>query len=137
MPSASSGDAARPRARVLLLEHDPDLREILIELFAYEQVAVTLCASFAELRAAVAAHPGAVVVSDSWSTAGNRAVSAAQRAQLVALSRTAVVILTTGRAWGLTSPANEFGTVSVLAKPYDLDQLMRLIWSATAPGAGT
>ncbi len=136
MQSARGRSQVRPRSRVLLLEDQPELRDVLLELLEDEDVDVTLCASLAELRLAVVAHPGAVVVTDSWSQTDSTVLSAEQRADLIALGKSAPVIVTTGRAWATTSEEGELGNVIILPKPYDLDQLVQLVRSATTPDAG-
>jgi len=117
-----------PRTYVLLLEDDVALRDVLIELFQEEEIDVTPCTSLGELQAAVAVHPGAVVVSDSWSAHDASALGDEHRAEIVALGETGHVILTTGRTWAQCSGAGEFGaSVVILQKPYDIERLIVLV----------
>ena len=53
-----------PRPRVLLLEDDPALMELLGELFADEDLDVTRCDDLAGLWGAVRNHPHAIGVAD-------------------------------------------------------------------------
>jgi DNA-binding response OmpR family regulator len=130
LPAARS---ACPTAHVLLLEDDAATRGLLLDLFNDEGIEVTVCGSLRTLQSAVTSHPGAVVVSDSWSGVDNRAISQQLRAEIMALGSNAPVIPTTGRSWGNNIRSGEFGNVIVLPKPYDLDELMVLIRSAWHP----
>ncbi len=134
MSDSASSPVGIPPGHVLLLEDDSATRGLLLDLFNDEGIEVTVCGSLGELQSAVTSHAGAVVVSDSWSGVDNRAISQQQRAELMALGRSARVILTTGRSWGNNIGSGEFGNVIVLPKPYDLDELMALIRSAQASG---
>jgi len=123
--------------RVLLLEDDVVLRDILLDLFRDEGMAVTQCTSLAGLCAAVAAQPGAVVVTDSWSETDTLALGPEQRAEIMALGRATAVILITGQGWARGTAPGEFGTsVIVLPKPFDVDRLLLLVRSGAAGRGG-
>jgi DNA-binding NtrC family response regulator len=130
LQSAGGATQSRSRSRILLLEDNAALRGVLLELLADEALDVTLCTSLAELRLAVAAHPGAVVVTDSWYQTDSTVLSAEQRIDLIALGQSAPVIVTTARAWATVGEVGELGNVVILPKPYDLDRLMLLVRSA-------
>ena len=121
-----------PRARVLLLEDDPPLLAVLRDLFALEDINVTRCDSLADLQAAIARCPKAVVVSDSWARGDHQTLSAGHRAEILALNARAAVILTTGRTWATDPAQNDLGTVVVIPKPYDLDRLLAAVRTALA-----
>ena len=57
-------------SRVILLEDDVGLRDVLLELFSDEGFEVDACTTLDEIYTALQQHPGAVVVADSW-TAGD------------------------------------------------------------------
>jgi DNA-binding NtrC family response regulator len=122
------------RLRVVLFEDDPILAAVLLEVFADEDIDVSRCESLDEIHCAVRQYPGAVVVSDSWSSTLSVKLGEAERAEIDALARTAAVILTTGRTWGARrGPEWQFGErVLVVPKPYDLDQLMGAVRTAAA-----
>jgi len=115
------------RQRVLLLEDDRPMQSVLRELFGDEGLDVTLCESLAELQAGVKQYPRAVVVSDSWAPGDYQHLSAQQRTEIVALAKTTQVVLTTGRHWAKYSSNSELGTTAIIAKPYNVDNLMGAI----------
>ena len=86
--------------RVILLEDDAGLREVLLELFSDEGFEVDACVTLDEIYTAFKQHPGAVVVADSWTAGDYAQLGQCQRMEIEALGRTAPLILTTGRAWG-------------------------------------
>jgi DNA-binding NtrC family response regulator len=124
------------RARVLLLEDDPVLMDVLREVLEDESLDVTVCTSLGEIKAAIRQFPEAIVVSDSWNEHEHEALSAQQRDEIVALGRTAAVILATGRTWAARSHEGEFGSVVVVQKPYDLTRLIEAIRTALEPDSG-
>lgn len=121
------GEPSMSRQRVLILETDTALQSVLRSLFEREDLDVTVCASLGELQTGIMQYPQAVVVSDSWAQGDYDELSTEHRAEIVALGKTAEVILTTGRTWGLYSRPGELGTVRVIEKPYDLERLMALV----------
>ena len=118
------------RQRVLILEDDAAIEEMLCDVFADENLDVTLCNSLAELRAGIVQYPGAAVVSDSWERGDYLTLSPLHRADLVALAGTSEVVLTTGRQWAKDYPNGALGTVEIVQKPYDLNQLMAAVRAA-------
>jgi DNA-binding NtrC family response regulator len=111
---------------VLLMEDDSALRSVLLELFLDEQLDVTVCDSLAAIYAALEDHPRAVVVTDSWTRARIELGPPEQEA-LLALDAVATVIFTTGRRWAATGSPLWLGNVTLLNKPYDVDDLMLAI----------
>ena len=123
------------RQRVLLLADSQTLADVLCELFGDEDLDVTVCQSLAEVQAAVRQFPLAVVVSDSWANGESQTLSPAHRAEIVALGKTAQVVLTTDRNWAKASLEDgELGTVRVVLKPYALGTLMAAVRAALAAG---
>jgi DNA-binding NtrC family response regulator len=118
------------RQRILLLETDGALQGVLCDLFAYEDLDVTVCNSFAELQAGVSRYPHAAVVSDSWASGDYSTLSPKHRAEIEELARVAEVVLTTGGRWGRLLDDGELGTVAVVEKPYDMDRLMQAVRAA-------
>jgi DNA-binding NtrC family response regulator len=114
--------------RVLLCEHDPIMAWLLVEVFRDEGIEVTTCASLEEINAALREHPQAVVVSDPWSRSVRPDLSADERHAIVELAARARLILTTTRRWALQSEGLSLGDgVTVIAKPFDLDELLRAV----------
>jgi DNA-binding NtrC family response regulator len=122
------------RGRVLLLEDDPALRGLLHELLGLEDFEVVLCESYEAIRAAAATAQGDVVVADFWGTA-QRTLSASGRAQIVELAQLMPVILLTGRSWAYGVTAEELGAWALMHKPFDLDELLKVIGDALQPGS--
>ena len=120
------------RQRILLLEDDTALENVLCDLFGEEDLDVTLCGSLAALQAAVDQYPRAAVVSDSWERGDYQTLSLKHRAEIVALSRTAEVVLTSGRSWVAHSTTGELGGAQIVLKPFDVDFLMTTIRTALA-----
>jgi|SRR5579859_7537030 len=107
------------RPRILLLETDVVLESVLSDIFADENLDVTLCGSPVELRAAVEQFPRAAVVSDSWD-------------RDVDLGAPVEVVLTSLGNWASHTPAGEQGGAQVVAEPFTVEHLMATIRAALA-----
>jgi DNA-binding NtrC family response regulator len=129
--------AGMSRQRVLLLETDSVLQSVLRDLFADEELDVSVCASLVELQTLVSQYPHAAVVSDSWTAGEYQTLSAQHRAEIQALSEVAEVVLTTGADWARHIRRGEFGTVEIVEKPYTMDQLLLAVRAALARAAST
>jgi DNA-binding NtrC family response regulator len=114
----------------LLLAHDAQLAGMLRKLFGDEDLDVTACKSPSELAAGIQRYPGAAVVSDSWASGDYLALSPQHRAEIVALAKSAQVILTTGRSWARYIAPGELNAVEILEKPYDVDRLLAAVQAA-------
>jgi len=108
---------------VLLLEDDPALLSVLLELFMDERIDVTVCRSLADIYAALERDPYGVIVTDSWAHT-RFDLGRQEQETLLALDALAAVVFTTGRRWAQADPPLTLGTVTVLNKPYDVDELM-------------
>jgi DNA-binding NtrC family response regulator len=116
------------RPRVLLYEDDAALASILVTLFSDEQIDVRQCTSLKEIQAALRDDPSAIVVSDSWSHGTDGRITTCDHDEIVALGRIARVIVTTGRSWSAGASSLSLGErVAVIAKPYDIDDLLEAI----------
>jgi DNA-binding response OmpR family regulator len=129
-PSLRSGGG-----RVILLEDDVGLREVLLELFSDEGFEVDACMTLDEIYAALQQHPCAVVVADSWTACDYVELSQGQRMEIEALGRTAPLILTTGRAWGRQIDRHQLPHAMIVVKPYDLGDLLERVGQARRPFA--
>lgn len=115
---------AHPRA--LLLEDDVALRDLLLEAFAGEDIEVTTCDSFRQVREAAARREADLVVADFWG-GSQRTLPPSDREDIRELSSYLPVILVTGRTWAAETTAEELGAHALIRKPFDLDELLRTI----------
>jgi DNA-binding NtrC family response regulator len=115
------------RQRVLVLENDAPLEGVLRDLFGDEGLDVTACKSLTELQAGIQQYPRAAVVSDSWAQGDYLSLSPKHHAEIMALGRSAHVILTTGRDWAKHISEGELGSVEIIEKPYDLARLLAAV----------
>ena len=125
------------RQRVLLLEMDGVLESVLCDMFADEGMDVSVGTSLAELHTLVEQYPHAAVVSDSWIAGEYETLSEQHRAEIVALSQMAPVVLTSGAEWARNIRRGELGPVEIVEKPYTMDQLVRSVRAALARTSGT
>jgi DNA-binding NtrC family response regulator len=117
--------------RVLLCESDVVLANILVELFADEQVDVTLCGSLADIEQALSDYPESVVITDSWMDCRRGQLSRAERAGFDQLADRTAVIVTTAWSWAANAAElNLRPEITVVPKPYDLDQLLNCLRAA-------
>jgi DNA-binding NtrC family response regulator len=117
--------------RVLLCEHDSVLAGILKEVFADEQLDVTECASLDDIECALLEHPGAVVLTDSWTDCRAAELSAEELDGINRLGQRTGVVVATARSWAYK--ACDLGLrpeVTVIPKPYDLDELVEVLRAA-------
>jgi two-component system KDP operon response regulator KdpE len=122
------------RGRVLLLEDDPALRGLLLEVLGLEGFEVLQCDSFDEIRGAAAASQGDIIVADFWGGA-QRTLNETDRAQIRDLTALLPVILLTGRSWASETTASELGARALMRKPFDLDHLLKAIESVLQAGS--
>jgi DNA-binding NtrC family response regulator len=125
-----ANETALSRQRVILLENDAALATVLCDLFADEDLDVSVCATLAEIQARIVQYPRAVVVSDSWETSDYQSLSKRHHSEIVELAQLSEVVLTTGSEWARNSRKGELGTAQIVAKPHDLERLMAAIRAA-------
>jgi DNA-binding NtrC family response regulator len=113
----------RQPARVLLLEDDAALSDVLVEFLASEGFEVAACDSYASLRQALDAATRPIVVADFWG-ASHSTLSACERDQIRELGGFTPTVLLTGRAWADAATADELNVACILSKPVDLDALV-------------
>jgi DNA-binding response OmpR family regulator len=122
------------RGRVLLLEDDPALRGLLLEVLGLEDFDVVQCESYDEIRRAAADELGDLIVADFWGGA-QRTLDEADRQQIRDLTALRPVILLTGRTWASETTAGELGAHALMRKPFDIDNLLEAIESVLQPGS--
>ena len=117
--------------RVLLLEDDVALRDLLLEAFAGEDIDVRTFESFAEIRQAASRAEADIIVADFWG-GSQRTLPDTERDEIRELSSYLPVVLLTGRSWAADTSAQELGARALIRKPFDLDELLRTINEAVA-----
>src|SRR3954452_18443498 len=122
------------RGRILLLEDDPALRGLLLEVLSLEEFDVLQCDSYDEIRRAAANNQGEIIVADFWGGA-QRTLNDDGRQQIRALTELLPVILLTGRTWASETTASELGARALMRKPFDLDHLLVAIEAVLQPGS--
>jgi DNA-binding response OmpR family regulator len=115
--------------RVLLLEDEAALRDVLAEVLLGEGYRVETSRTVGELYRAVGERRGDLVLADVWGP-GQLCLTDADRAQLARLTRRIPVVLMTARCWADDMTAEHVGTRALLHKPFELEELLATI-SAT------
>ena len=118
-----------PHRRALLLEDDAALRELLQEAFATEAIEIRTCESFSEVRDAAARGEANLVIADFWG-GSQRTLPQRDREDIRELCSYVPVILLTGRTWASEMTAEELGAHALIRKPFDLDELLRIVEAA-------
>ena len=127
---------SRDRPRVLLCEPDHSLAWLLVEVLGDEGIEVTSCASLADINARLFEFHGVVVISDSWSRASQPNLSVDDRHAILDLAARSRLIVTTTRQWAHRPEELTLGeSVTVIAKPFDLDVLVSAVMHASARAA--
>jgi DNA-binding response OmpR family regulator len=119
------------RRRVLILEDDVALRGLLEEVLSLEGFEVIACDSFEQIRLGAQSGQGDIIVADFWG-GPQRTLSETGRNEIRELSQLLPIILLTGRTWATEISAEELGARAVMHKPFDLDDLLRVIQATLA-----
>lgn len=117
------------RPRVIVLEDDHSLRDLLLEALAGEGLEVGAAESFEEMRQAAARGDADIVIADFWG-GSQRTLPQSDRDQILELCSYVPVILLTGRTWAADTSAEELGARAIIRKPFDLDDLLRTVEAA-------
>ncbi len=120
-----------PSWRALLLEDDVALRDLLLEAFAGEEIEVRTCETFPEVREAAARREADLVIADFWG-GSQRTLPESDRDDIRELASYLPVILLTGRTWAAELTAEELGAHALIRKPFDLDDLLRIVHAAVS-----
>jgi DNA-binding NtrC family response regulator len=121
-------------SRVLLCEQNPLLARILIQLFASERIGVRECDSLQDIERALIEYPHAVVIADSWTDFRHGDLTVCERDAIKRLGQRTAVVMTTGRSWAYKASELDLGPrVSVIPKPYDLEQLLEAVRAGIEP----
>jgi len=120
---------------VFVLEDDPGLRAVLVDLLADEGLDVSTCDSVASLREAVKACPKSIVLADFWGTS-HLELSTTERSEIMDLGSQAPTILLSGRVWAESATPDEIEVVSILRKPATLEDVVAQVRRCLAIAAG-
>lgn len=107
---------------VLILEDDPDVRELLEHVFTVEGHRVEVCATPDQILDRAGETPGAVAVVDFWG-GGHRTLAPDEREELVRFARAVPTILITGRVWADRETGDGLGLLAIVKKPFDVFEL--------------
>jgi DNA-binding response OmpR family regulator len=118
---------------VVVLQSDPSLRSVLQDLLEDEGYSIRLADTLAEVQEAVATGVVDLVLADAWGP-GYQILGDEEHAEIVALGRTVPLIMLTARAWAMHPSPPDFGTVMVVRKPMDINDLLADIGHAIQGG---
>lgn len=118
--------------RVLLLEDDVALRELLLEAFSSENIDVRTCDTFEEVRSLAASSDADLVIADFWG-GSQRTLPDSDRDEIRELCSYLPLILLTGRTWASDTSADELGAHALIRKPFDLEDLLRVVLDVVGP----
>jgi CheY-like chemotaxis protein len=127
--SPGSQSDVRP-GRVLLLEDEKALRDVLSEVLTGEGYQVETCRTFGELYRTASELRGYVALADFWGPSLCELTNE-DRAEIAQLSRLIPVILMTARGWADEMTAEQLGTRALLHKPFELEELLASIRAAS------
>lgn len=113
----------RQPARVLLLEDDPALSDLLVEFLAGEGFEVAACHSYSSLCKEMQVADRPIVVADFWGESHVRLL-ASERDQIRQLGQSTPTVLLTGRAWADAARADDLNVACILRKPVVLEDLV-------------
>jgi DNA-binding response OmpR family regulator len=116
--------------RILLAEDDPSIAAVTLELLAGEGYDVTHASTQGQARRLARAASWDLFLVDMFGASYERP-GREDRAFLRELAARGPVIVVTARAWAARVSAAELGVAAILAKPYDVVELLGLIRSVT------
>ena len=120
-------------ARILVVDDEADIRDLVQEILSEEGYAVDVAANAAEARAAAARQPPDLVLLDIWmpDTDGISLLREWQQSQRV----TAPVVMMSGHGTVETAvEATRLGAVDYVEKPLSLAKLLRTVRGALDEG---
>ncbi len=107
---------------VLVLEDDPDVRDLLELVLTADGHRVDVCATPGELVDRARGMTGALAVVDFWGRS-HQALAPDERDELVRLAQTVPTILVTGRVWADRESGEALGLADLVKKPFDVFDL--------------
>jgi DNA-binding response OmpR family regulator len=115
--------------RLLLIEDDVALRQVLTEYFADEGYDVLAVASDAAIPADIGVGSVQAIVTDAFGQTQQPAQ--ADRGRLHRLGALAPTVLYTARAWAAEARPSELGVAAIVLKPADLEALGAVVASVS------
>lgn len=107
---------------VLILEDDPDVRELLELMFTTDGHRVDVCATPDQIVDRAGETPGALVIVDFWGRS-HGSLAPDEREDLAQLAQAVPTILITGRVWAERETCDGLGLLAIVKKPFDVFEL--------------
>jgi DNA-binding NtrC family response regulator len=114
--------------RVLIIEDNADVADLLAVLLGDEGHAVTCVAAPCAGLALARSRPWDACLTEAFSTVE----AAAVRACLTDLAGCCPVVLISGHGWARSARAADLGVAALLAKPFELDDVLAGLAAAAA-----
>ena len=114
-------------AYILLVDDDPEIRTIVRELMGQEGYAITVARTGAEALASAPARPPALVLLDSTLPGEHPREVAAMLRQRAGWEAAPIVLFTAIERRQATAMARAVGADAVIAKPFELDEMLALV----------
>lgn len=112
--------------RVLVLEDDPGVRELLELVLAADGHRVEVCATPDDVLDRATAHSDTLAIVDFWGRS-HQTLATDERAELIRLALAIPTILVTGRVWADRETCEGLGLAAVIKKPFDVFELTALV----------
>jgi DNA-binding response OmpR family regulator len=113
-------------SHVYLLEDDDSFRELLCTLLEEEGHTVCKLTDVADLWKQARRVSNGLAIVDGWGSS-YRELSQSDRDLIQTVSAALPMILMSGRAWAASLRPDELGLAGVLAKPFNLEDLLKLV----------
>lgn len=117
-------------ASILVLEQDPLLGGLLVEILTNDGYRVRACPSREALCSAGRGDDTAVAIIEAWGDS-HSALSDEERREIQSFARAVPTILVTGRPWAHSLPPAELGVLGLVRRPFAVDELRALIQAST------
>jgi DNA-binding NtrC family response regulator len=119
--------------RILVADDELEIASLMTEMLVDDGHTAAYVTSADEAQQRALAEPWDVVILDTF----NATAAAGPDPQLQKLVRIlapqAAVVITTGHLWGQQLTAEQVGVSALLLKPFDMDELLRVVKTVTEP----
>ena len=126
-------EISKTRRAILLAEDDPDIADMLSECLRGEGYAVTLATNGTAAVEALDTKEFALVLADAFANQGSKANRWVEVERIRRAAGTTPTVICTAHRSQEFSEFAERGFAAVLAKPFDLDDLLTLVHRLTDP----
>jgi two-component system, OmpR family, response regulator QseB len=116
--------------RVLLVEDDPSLAGVLVDLLGEEGQSVTHAATAARALELAQAEPWDVCLVDDHCMPLSRRPDPGALSFLHSLTAVAPVVLCAASSWAMDLEPSELGIAAIVPMPFELDDLLHTVESA-------